>query len=59
MRHIFKAIDRITKDIWDMKQIRFLLTLMALMGLTATAQNYGIKIGDVAVTPSNYSNITS
>ena len=42
-----------------MKQIRFLLTLMALMGLTATAQNYGIKIGDVAVTPSNYSNITS
>ena len=41
-----------------MKQ-RLLLALMALMGLTATAQNYGIKIGGVAVTPSNYSNITS
>lgn len=41
-----------------MKQ-RLLLALMALMGLTATAQNYGIKIGGMEVTPSNYSNITS
>ncbi len=43
-----------------MKQ-RLLLALIALMGLTATAQttNYGIRIGGVAVTPSNYSNITS
>lgn len=41
-----------------MKQ-RLLLALIALMGLTAMAQNYGIKIGGVAVTPSNYSNITS
>ncbi len=43
-----------------MKQIRLLLTLMALSGLTAMAQgtNYGIKIGGVAVTSVNYTNIS-
>lgn len=43
-----------------MKQ-RLLLALIALMGLTAMAQttNYGIKIGGVEVTPSNYTNISA
>ncbi len=44
-----------------MKQIRFLLTLMALMGLTATAvaENYGIEIGGTEVTSENYTSISS
>ncbi len=44
----------------DMKQ-RLLLALMALMGLTATAQttNYGIRIGGKDVTSSNYTNISA
>lgn len=43
-----------------MKQIRLLLTLMVLSGLAAMAQgtNYGIKIGGVAVTSANYTNIS-
>ncbi len=42
-----------------MKQIRFLLTLMTLMGLTATAvaENYGIEIGGTEVTSDNYTSI--
>jgi|GEM_PF-318650 len=44
-----------------MKQIRLLLTLMVLSGLAAMAQgtNYGIKIGGVAVTSGNYTNISA
>lgn len=43
-----------------MKQIRLLLMLMVLFGLAAMAQgtNYGIKIGGVAVTSANYTNIS-
>lgn len=44
-----------------MKQIRLFLTLMALMGLTATAvaENYGIEIGGTEVTSENYTSISS
>ena len=44
-----------------MKQTRLLLTLMVLSGLAAMAQgtNYGIKIGGVAVTSGNYTNISA
>ena len=40
---------------------RLLSLLLALVGLTATAvaENYGIKIGGVAVTSDNYTDITS
>ena len=44
-----------------MKQTRLLLTLMVLSGLAAMAQgtNYGIKIGGVAGTAANYTNISA
>ena len=41
-----------------MKQKFFTLLIMCFAVLGATAEDYGIKVGGVSVTSSNYNNVT-